>query len=169
MQGKQSCSVISKLTVDCKKDRYERSGTICVLKAENATSDQGHLVRGIVIGTVLALCVGLLLYFHRNICVVIFASVLNSRSHILRIHCPQHSQLGRYYVKKNSAKAKKILLNFLKVEVKLALMITSEGWDFSTCVLICGGASCSCLLVVLHCVHVSLPACFTLSGTPCSS
>ena len=38
----------------------------------------------------------------------------------------------RYYVRKNRQKAKQILKNFLKVEVRLALLIALEGWDFTT-------------------------------------
>ena len=37
-------------------------------------ADQGHLIRGSVTGAVLALCFGLLLYLHPNICVVICVS-----------------------------------------------------------------------------------------------
>ena len=35
-------------------------------------------------------------------------------------------------MKKNRQKARKLLASFVKVEVKLALTIMSEGWDFAT-------------------------------------
>lgn len=38
---------------------------------------------------------------------------------------------------KNPQKAKKVFFSFLRVEVKLALAILFEGWDFSTCVFLC--------------------------------
>ena len=56
----------------------------------------------------------------------------------------------RYYVRKNRQKAKQILKNFLKVEVRLALLITLEGLDLTTyfylLLLPCVGSypSCSC-------------------------
>ena len=64
-QGKQSCSLISKLTLDCEKHRYKRSGTVCILKAGDQNPQQVDLnvILGGLIGAVAAACVALLLFY----------------------------------------------------------------------------------------------------------
>ena len=60
MQGKQSCSLISKLTLGCEKDNYERSGTVCIRKAEDETSQK---VLGVVVAALLIILLSVLLLY----------------------------------------------------------------------------------------------------------
>ena len=45
---------------------------------------------------------------------------------------PAHIEFVRYFIRKNRKKARKFLAKFLKVEVRLALTILSEGLDLAT-------------------------------------
>ena len=105
-------------------------------------TEADYLIRGIAFGSVLAICVAILLYattwllcqLHWNpwFGYRLWPILLSSCVPCLIISIPCMIILKRYYVKKNRQKARKILASFVKVEVKLALTIMSEGWDFAT-------------------------------------